>query len=99
MMSRQCAATADVGIVFANNRSENDGMRPESPTGLYWSIRGDIACWDHAPAAADPRWTAEKWKPLVPVYASKSVRYRCKLCHGRVLNRSERHGGSLQPLE
>ena len=74
-------------------------MRPESPTGLYWSIRGDIACCDHAPAAADPRWTEEKWKPLLPAYPSKSVRYRCKLCHGRVINRSERHGGSLEPRD
>lgn len=74
-------------------------MRPESPTGLYWSIRGDIACCDHAPAAADPRWTAEKWKPLSLAVPAKHLRYRCKLCHGRVIDRAPRHDQPLEPRE
>ena len=57
-------------------------MRPESPTGLYWSIRGEIGCSDDAPEASDPRWTDERWKPCIPALPSRHPTYACKHCNG-----------------
>jgi hypothetical protein len=34
-------------------------LRPDSRTGLYWSIRGEVACARHAPDLANPRWATE----------------------------------------
>lgn len=39
-------------------------MRPLSPTGLYWSRHGEVACATHAPSSDDPRWTGEDWAPI-----------------------------------
>lgn len=39
-------------------------MRPESPTGLYWSIHGEVACKDHAPELENPRWSIEGLVPI-----------------------------------
>jgi hypothetical protein len=57
-------------------------MRPPlSATGLYWSIRGEVACETHAPDADDPRWQIEGWAPL-PVSSGKvrGTRYQCQHC-------------------
>jgi hypothetical protein len=56
-------------------------MRPPSPTGLYWSIRGEVACEAHAPATDDARWTIWGWAPI-PVSSGKvrGARYRCQHC-------------------
>ena len=56
-------------------------MHPISPTGLYWSMRGEVACDDHAPSFDDPRWTVDGWKPL-PVSCGylKATRYQCQHC-------------------
>ena len=56
-------------------------QRPPSPTGLYWSIRGEVACDDHAPATDDPRWRTEGWNP-VPVASGHRdrSRYQCQHC-------------------
>ena len=51
-------------------------------TVLYWSIRGEVACADHAPSANDPRWVIEGWAP-VPVssgYFHGASRYQCQHC-------------------
>ena len=57
-------------------------MHPVSPTGLYWSTRGDVACDEHAPDVCDPRWNAETWKPLIPVHPTKRPMYCCQDCNG-----------------
>jgi hypothetical protein len=56
-------------------------MLPRSATGLYWSIRGEVACDDHAPAFDDPRWRLEGWT-AVPVSAArmKGDHYQCQHC-------------------
>ena len=56
-------------------------MRPESLTGIYWSIRGEVACSEHAPDIEDPRWTVERWEP-VPVSSGHvhGWRYQCQHC-------------------
>jgi hypothetical protein len=38
--------------------------RHRSPTGLYWSAEGEVACARHAPKPPDPRWTTEDWAPV-----------------------------------
>jgi hypothetical protein len=56
-------------------------MQPESLTGLYWSIRGEVACGVHGPDADDPRWTAEGWQPLPPSsQGARGINYQCQHC-------------------
>lgn len=52
-----------------------------SATKLYWSIRGEVACNEHAPETDDPRWTVEGWAP-VPVSSGQiqGTRYQCQHC-------------------
>ena len=56
-------------------------QHPPSATGLYWSIRGEVACDEHAPLVDDPRWTVEGWHPL-PVSSGQmqGSRYQCQFC-------------------
>ena len=56
-------------------------MHPLSATGLYWSIRGEVACDDHAPKVDDPRWTVEGWT-AVPSSSGQmqGSRYQCQFC-------------------
>jgi hypothetical protein len=56
-------------------------MQPYSPTGLYWSHDGEVACAAHAPHTTDSRWKAQRWKPLAA--ASEVfhwIEYRCQHC-------------------
>ena len=48
---------------------------PETPTGLYWSIRGEVACIKHAPDG--DRWTTEGWKPIPMTYRGT---FQCQHC-------------------
>ena len=54
---------------------------PPSLTGLYWSIRGEVACSEHTPVMEDPRWTTEGWT-AIPIAARhlKGDRYQCQHC-------------------
>ena len=56
-------------------------MHPLSATGLYWSIRGEVACDDHAPHADELRWSTEGWEPI-PVSSGRAhgLRYQCQHC-------------------
>ena len=67
-------------------------MRPESPTGLYWSMLGEVACAAHAPTSDDPRWDTEGWAPIaVKDGRIKEMRYeyQCQHCapDGRPIRR------------
>jgi hypothetical protein len=53
-------------------------MRPESASGLYWSIRGKVLCAEHASEINDDRWAAENWEPLPE--SSRSRQYQCQRC-------------------
>lgn len=56
-------------------------MHPPSVLGLYWSIRGEVACNDHAPDVYNPRWIREGWEPVpVSVGHEKGTRYQCQHC-------------------
>ena len=52
-----------------------------SPTGLYWSERGEIACAKHTPYEGTDTWNWERWAPL-PVEAIAEADYplRCETC-------------------
>ena len=56
-------------------------QRPPAVTGLYWSIRGEVACDEHARAMNNPRWTMEGWSP-VPMSSGpmQGSRYQCQFC-------------------
>ena len=57
-------------------------MRPESPTGLYWSFFGEVACATHAPTSDDARWTSEGWAPIaVADRRIKEMRYQYQCQH------------------
>jgi hypothetical protein len=53
--------------------------RPESPTGLYWSIRGTVLCEQHAEGIGDDRWVMDGWEPL-PESSQKFRQYQCQRC-------------------
>ena len=77
-----------MGFSPAHERNHSSALtRPESSSGLYWSKRGEIACPQHAPEAADRRWAAEGWQPLKPPQQFKEWRYACVHCHGTLFNR------------
>jgi hypothetical protein len=56
-------------------------MRPESSTGLYWSIRGSVLCAQHAGEIDDERWIADAWEPLPPSsQGGRGAHYQCRRC-------------------
>ena len=56
-------------------------MRPFSPTGLYWSNRGNVLCPEHAFQVLDEDWDNERWQPLPESsQGSHGMRYQCKQC-------------------
>ena len=48
-------------------------MRPESPSGLYWSMRGKVLCAEHTSEIDDDRWAAENWEPLPSPHDRASI--------------------------
>ena len=66
-------------------------MHPNSVTGLYWSIRGEVACAEHAPDFEEPRWLCEGWDAL-PTSSQRVAgkRFQCQHCasDGRAIVRS-----------
>ena len=69
-------------------------MHPPSVLGLYWSIRGEVACDDHAPDVDNQRWTTEGWEPI-PISSGRVIgtRYQCRHCasDGRAVIRPNEH--------
>jgi hypothetical protein len=56
-------------------------MQPESQTGLFWSVPGEVACHEHAPDMFDQRWTTEGWQPLPqPSQGLHRIQYQCQHC-------------------
>lgn len=61
--------------------SQGAGVRLQSLTRLYWSIRGEVACVTHSPEPDDPRWFIEGWQLMPSSSAdSKPSRYQCQHC-------------------
>lgn len=55
--------------------------------GLYRSVRGEIACIDHAPTVNGVRWIAEGWN-VVTADDNTPIAYRCQHCGGSTTTRS-----------
>ena len=56
-------------------------MRPDSPTGLYWSIRGTVLCTQHLKEIDEDRWKCDGWEPLPSSsQAPEGYRYQCQRC-------------------
>ena len=53
---------------------------PPSSTGLYWNIRGNIRCEQHARDVEPSSWEAEGWAPIPLVEEPKERRYQCQKC-------------------
>jgi hypothetical protein len=85
------AFTPNRDVLLTKTTEEPAVLHPPSATGLYWSIRGEVACNDHAPTVDDPRWTVEGWNPI-PVSAghTHARRYQCQFCavDGRAIVRN-----------
>jgi hypothetical protein len=60
-------------------------MLPESPTGLYWSIRGEVACAKHVPDGE--RWKSDGWQPLPISYRGALQCQHCAPDHTAIVNR------------
>ena len=68
-------------------------MHPPSITGLYWSVRGEVACDEHAPSTDDPRWTIDGWDPIPATSGYlRASHYQCQHCatESRAIARSAR---------
>jgi hypothetical protein len=57
-------------------------MLRSSTTFLYWSVRGEVCCSDHAPIKTDARWTIERWAPIPNLGRVNASRYQCQHCAG-----------------
>src|SRR6187401_462319 len=78
---QQCFSGCSVSL------SGMPGLRPISSTGLYWSIRGHVACERHIPDAADPVWVRDGWS-AVPAKSQgdRGRYYQCEYCSPQSLS-------------
>jgi hypothetical protein len=53
---------------------------PESSTGLYWNIRGNIRCAQHAQELDLRRWESEVWEPIPEGEEPQRRGYQCQRC-------------------
>jgi hypothetical protein len=56
------------------------GAIPQSPTGLYWNMRGSIRCEPHALEIGQTRWDAEGWVPIPEHEEPQRRHYQCQKC-------------------
>ena len=61
-------------------KAEEPPVHPPSITGLYWSIRGEVACDEHTPTVDDPRRTIEAGPCGVSCGQTQRWRYQCQFC-------------------
>ena len=58
--------------------------RTSTPTGLYWSERGHLACAAHTPYEGSDTWIWERWEPLPAEaavgFADAGYTARCETC-------------------
>ena len=63
--------------------SQNGGARIplDSPTGLFWSLRGAVLCIEHAAQLDGRAWLTERWEPLPETSQGfHGARYQCQKC-------------------
>lgn len=53
------------GSLDSSSSEEGTARRSlESPTGLFWSLRGSVLCEAHAAQVDGTLWITERWEPL-----------------------------------
>jgi hypothetical protein len=80
--------------------SQQEALEPVNPTQLFWSKRGEIACWTHAPSGNPERWHTEKWAPLPDSAWKHRVIYQCQHCPGNggpVRHQSRKQENGIAP--
>jgi CheY-like chemotaxis protein len=57
---------------------------PQRPDGaqLFWSRRGEVACWEHAPLTDSGRWHTERWAAIPAGAGNGRIFYQCQHCAG-----------------
>jgi len=56
-------------------------MLPPSSTGLYWSVRGQVACLEHVSKIHETQWIGDGWQPLPRLsQGHHGLRYQCQYC-------------------
>jgi CheY-like chemotaxis protein len=55
---------------------------PADEAQLFWSRRGEVACWNHAPLADSGRWHDERWAPIPRTAGNGRIFYQCQHCPG-----------------
>jgi CheY-like chemotaxis protein len=53
-------------------------------TELFWSRRGEVACWDHAPLTDSGRWHTDRWAAIPEGAGNGRIVYQCQYCPGAV---------------
>jgi hypothetical protein len=53
---------------------------PTSPNGLYWNIRGNVRCEEHARELEPTRWESEGWQAIPHVGDLSDRVYQCQRC-------------------
>ena len=70
-------------IEHACARVDRAALPPETyTTQLFWSKRGEVACWTHAPVADTPRWHFEGWTTIPGRAGYGRIAYQCQHCPG-----------------
>ena len=65
-------------------------------TQLFWSRRGEVTCWEHAPTNDAQRWHGECWVAIPDNAARHGILYQCQHCPGHTgpIGRRKRTAGS-----
>ena len=50
---------------------------------LFWSKRGIVACFAHAPLAESETWHVEGWQQVPAWRRNQATPLQCQFCHGR----------------
>jgi CheY-like chemotaxis protein len=56
--------------------------QPTNTAQLFWSRRGEVACWSHAPLAESGRWHSEAWAAIPDGAGRGRIVYQCQHCPG-----------------
>src|SRR5688500_11559614 len=74
---RKCAGCKRGWWVTLRGPNQN----PDSDAGLYWSIRGEVACRHHVTHIEPMSWVIEGWAPLpMSSQGLHGRRYQCQEC-------------------
>lgn len=76
------ATTRDVFDGAAAPLATSDAAAaPAASRRLYWSVRGEVACVEHAPEPDSERWAEERWVQMAGMAKGRhGIKYQCQHC-------------------